>query len=563
MDQLQRCRKAALVALGLVAFAAPAAAQAKPTAQTPKRGWHDCRDGFQCEMATVPLDYSDPGKGLYKVAVIRKPATDTAHRIGSLFTNPGGPGASGVDFVRATARSLYAKLNERYDIVGFDPRGTGASQDAIDCKVDPEQDGIYAQPFTTPDTLDVLSQVADDAAYAGRCRDLNKDVLPYVTTGNVARDLDRLRAAVGDERLHYLGFSYGTFLGATYASLFPDRLGRIVLDGPVDATEYINHPMDDLSAQTAGFERAIGRFFQACAADQATCLGFGAGDPWSAFDVLAAQLDTHALPAAGYAPDPRPVDGDDLRAAAIQLVYAKRLWPDIAQMLAGAAAGDGTAIRSWADAFYGRKPGGSYGADTDRYYTISAVEQRYVWDPSAYLQASKTSYNTFDHFWFNNGYSEIAYPLLGVRPNGAFYGPFRIPAWASTPLVVATTYDPATPYPGAKGLVRDLGNARLLTMNGDGHTAYGGNSGCVDSAVEAYFDDGTLPAAGTVCQQEVPFAQPSPAAVQKARIQGGRCGGRLPFRPLQRSVSVPWTGAMSARSSSVGSACSSRSSSDR
>jgi pimeloyl-ACP methyl ester carboxylesterase len=529
MHQPRRCLPAALVLLGLVAFAAPAAVQAKPTPKTPARDWRwrDCRGGFQCATAAMPLDYAQPGMAFYKVAVIRKPATDTAHRIGSLFTNPGGPGASGVDFVRATAGSLYANLNKRYDIVGFDPRGTGASQDAIDCKVDPEHDGIYAQPFTTPGNLDVLALVAKNAAYAQRCRELNKDVLPYVTTGNVARDLDRLRAAVGDEKLHYLGFSYGTFLGATYASLFPDRLGRVVLDGPVDATEYINEPLDDLSAQTSGFERAIARFLQACAGDQVNCLGFGGGDPWSAFDVLAAQLDTKPLPADGYTADPRPVDGDDLRAAAIQLVYAKQNWPDIAQMLAGAAAGDGSAIRSWTDVFYGRKANGSYGPDTDRYYAIGAVEQRYGWDPRNYLQASKTSYNAFDHFWFNNGYTDVAYPLLGVRPNGAFYGPFAIPAWASTPLVVATTYDPATPYRGAKGLVRDLGNARLLTMNGDGHTAYGRNSACIDAAVQAYFDAGTLPAAGTVCQQEVPFAQPAPAEVLKVPAAGCLCAGRL------------------------------------
>jgi pimeloyl-ACP methyl ester carboxylesterase len=517
MHHLRRCLRAALVVLGLVALGAPAAAQAKSAPQTPKLDWQDCDGGFQCVTAAVPLDYSRPNKGTYQVALIRKPATDTAHRLGSLFTNPGGPGASGVDFVRATADSLYANLNTRYDIVGFDPRGTGASQDAIDCKVNPEEHGVYAQPFTTPDNLDAPALVAEKASYARRCRQLNKEVLPYVTTGNVARDLDLLRAAVGDDKLTYLGFSYGTFLGATYASLFPGRLGRVVLDGPVDANEYINEPMDDLSAQTSGFERAIGRFFQACAGDQAACLGFGDGDPWSAFDVLAAQLDTTALPADGYATDPRPVDGDDLRAAAIQLVYAKQYWPYLAQMLAGAAAGDGSAVRFWTDVFYGRNDDGTYGPGTDRYYTIGAVEQRYEWDLRRYLQAGKTSYNSFDHFWFNNGYAEIPYPLLGVRPNGAFYGPFKIPASASTPLVVATTYDPATPYRGARGLVRDLGNARLLTMNGDGHTAYGGNSACIDTAVDAYFMDGTLPDAGTVCQQEVPFAQPTPAAQQKVQ----------------------------------------------
>jgi pimeloyl-ACP methyl ester carboxylesterase len=517
MHHLRRRLGAAIAILGVAAAGLPAAAQAQRQEPSTPLTWQDCGGGFQCASATVPLDYSSPSRGTYHVALIRKPATDQAHRLGSLFTNPGGPGASGVDFVRATADSLYANLNRVYDIVGFDPRGTGASDNAIDCRVNPETDGVYAQPFITPENLDARQVFQDKAWYARRCRELNGKVLPYVTTGNVARDLDRLRAAVGDSKLNYLGFSYGTFLGATYASLFPNRLGRVVLDGPVDANEYINHPMDDLSAQTAAFERALGRFLQACAHDQAACLGFGGDDPWMAFDDLAGQLDQQKLPADGYPVDPRPVGGDDLRAATIQLVYAKQYWPYIAQMLAAARNGDGTLIRYFTDFFYGRNDDGSYEPGTDRYYAIGAVEQRYVWDPGRYLQAGKTSYNSFDHFWFNNGYAEIPYPLLGVRPNGAYNGPFQIPASANTPLVVATTYDPATPYRGAKALVRDLGNARLLTMNGDGHTAYGGNSACVDSAVEAYLEEGTLPNAGTICRQEVPFVQPQPTGRTQAQ----------------------------------------------
>jgi pimeloyl-ACP methyl ester carboxylesterase len=339
-------------------------------------------------------------------------------------------------------------------------------------------------------------------------------VLPYVTTANVARDLDRLRADVGDSKLNYLGFSYGTFLGATYGSLFPEHLGRVVLDGPVDANDYINHPMDDLSAQTAAFERALGRFFEACGSDQNACLGFGGSDPGAAYDSLATQLDQTPLPATGYATDPRPVDGDDLRGATIQLLYTKQFWPFIAQMLAAAQKGDGSVIRFFTDVFYGRNDDGTYDPGGDRYFTIGAVEQHYVWDPMLYLDAGKTSYNSNRHFWFNNGYSEAPYPLLGVRPVGAYSGPFAIPASANTPLVVATTYDPATPYRGAEALVHDLGNARMLTMVGDGHTAYGRNSACVDNAVNAYLENGTLPSAGTVCQQEVPFAQTSPAPAE-------------------------------------------------
>jgi pimeloyl-ACP methyl ester carboxylesterase len=516
MRSVRRCVRAAIVVVAAGAVMVPAAAQARPSG--PALDWQDCQDGFQCATATVPLDYSSRGKGDYHVALIRKVATGPGPRIGSLFTNPGGPGASGVDFVRATAGSLYANLNKRYDIVGFDPRGTGSSDAPLDCKVDQETQGIYSIPYATPET-DPMALLKKDQSYVDRCTSLNRDILPYVTTANVARDLDLLRQDVGDQKLNYLGFSYGTFLGATYASLFPGKLGRVVLDGPVDATDYINDPHADLLAQTGGFERALGRFFQACAADQADCLGFGGSDPWAAFDQLVDQANAHPIQADAFTDDPRPVTGDDIINATSYNLYAKQFWPYIAQDLAAAAAGDGSLIRYDSDSAFGRLPDGSYDPGTDRYFLITAVEQKYNHDLRKYFRWGKTSYDTFDHAWWNVGYVELNYGLFHVRPDGRYSGPFRIPGGASTPLVVATTYDPATPYRGAKSLVRDLGNARLLTMNGDGHTAYGGNSPCIDSAVETYLFDGTLPAAGTVCQQDVPFAQPQPQAQPAAPAQ--------------------------------------------
>ncbi|HET6509281.1 MAG TPA: alpha/beta hydrolase [Baekduia sp.] len=514
------CRRSALGAtLATVAVLAPAAAQAAPQQQAPgvpQLKWTDCDDGFQCATATVPLDYTKPNKGTYQVALIKKPATGPGTRLGSLFTNPGGPGASGVDFVRGTADSLYATLNAQYDIVGFDPRGTGASQAAIDCQVNQETDGIYSIPFATPDT-DPNVLRSKDNKYVRRCVNKNHAILPYVTTGNVARDLDLLRQAVGDQKLNYLGFSYGTFLGATYASLFPGKLGRVVLDGPVDADTYINHPSKDLQAQNGAFERELERFFQACAADQADCLGFGGGDPHQAFDDLVAQANAHPIPAPRFTPDPRPVTGDDILNATIYNLYAKQYWPYIAQDLAEAAAGDGSLVRLDSDGAFGNNFDGTFDPGNDRYFLIGAAEQKYNTNLDHYLRLGKASYDTFDHFWFNQGYVELNYGIYnqwGIAPNGRFAGPFKIPNNASTPLVVATTYDPATPYRGAKALVKDLGNARLLTMRGDGHTAYGGNSDCIDGAVDAYLLSGTLPADGTACDQDVPFVQPQQATAQ-------------------------------------------------
>jgi hypothetical protein len=191
------------------------------------------------------------------------------------------------------------------------------------------------------------------------------------------------------------------------------------------------------------------------------------------------------------------------------------VWPVLAQALAQAAAGDGTLIRVLTDAFYGRNDDGTFDPISDRYYAISAVEDQFPEGVDQYFKMISQDYQLFDHFWFNNGSFDLTASLLDVKPVDAYYGPFSAPENAPATLVVGTTYDPATPYKGAKRLVAQLGNAVLLTMRGDGHTAYFGNSPCIDQAVEAYMNEGTLPAAGTVCQQEVPFALPDQAAAQQ------------------------------------------------
>jgi pimeloyl-ACP methyl ester carboxylesterase len=240
--------------------------------------------------------------------------------------NFGGPGGIMAGYVEAYGTRLFPELNKRFDIIGIDPRGVGESQPSIDCKANQETQGIYAQPFPTPFTANADQLIAKDSRYIARCLQLNQGVLPFMSTANVARDFDNVRGALGEAKLNYFGFSYGTFLGATYASLFPKHYRAMVLDGPVDANRYINDPLEDLSEQTAGFERALSRFMQACAAHQDKCHGFGGDDPMDAFDQLADKLDATPLQAAGYAPDPRPIDGDDVRAAASSELYSTTRW---------------------------------------------------------------------------------------------------------------------------------------------------------------------------------------------------------------------------------------------
>jgi len=482
--------------------------------------WSDCGGGFQCASLDVPRDYGHPDGTKFTLAIIRLPARDHAHRIGALFVNFGGPGGTAVDTVRAIGADLFGAVNDRFDIVGVDPRGVGETQPSVDCKVNQETEGIYSQPFTTPFNLDVGALVAKDTAYVQRCKSLNGDVLKYVSTVNTARDMDRVRSAMGEAKLNYFGFSYGTFLGATYASIFPAHYRAMVLDGPVDLSGWANRPMENLREQSAGFERALGRFFQACAANQAFC-GFGGSDPWAAFDELVANAYVLPLPATGD--DPRPVDGDDILAAATLATYAKQFWPVLAGALQQAQAGDGTGLRELADAFYARNPDGTYDPSLDRYFLITGVDQRYEKAVDPYIAAGNHSWGLFDHTWWNAGYVELNYGLYDVQGNDVFRGPFKASASSPTVLEVATTYDPATPYRGALRTAAQLGNVRLLTMQGDGHTAYGGNSACIDSDVNAYIETLALPAAGTICRQEVPFGSALTAAPAKptAAVQLG------------------------------------------
>lgn len=516
----RRLTAACVATAAVCAVAAPQAGAQKPRPVQPLQ-WSDCGRGAQCATATVPKDWSRPRRGTLDLAVVRVPARDPSRRIGSLFVNFGGPGGDAASTVEAIGADLFAGVNDHFDIIGMDPRGVGDSRPSIDCRANQETEGVYAQPFERPETLDVRALVQRDTAYIRKCIELNREVLPYVSTANVARDIDHLRAAVGDRRLTYLGFSYGTFLGATYQSMFPDKVRAMVLDGALDPDQYVNDPLSSLDEQTAGFERAIGRFLQACAANQTACLGFGGDDPWAALDELIERAYESPIPAANG----DPVDGDDVNAAVTQAVYAKQLWPDLAYALARAQQeNDGTVLRAIANLFYGRNDDGSYDPLTDRYFTISALEQRYPSDLRTFLREGFRSYNDYDHSWWNHGYTEVAWGLYPVKADSAFHGPFRNPAAEPTTLVVGTTYDPATPYKESKRLVSQLGNARLLTMRGDGHTAYGGNSLCIDTAVDAYLEELTLPAQRTVCRQEVPFEQPppepAPAPAPEAQTMG-------------------------------------------
>jgi pimeloyl-ACP methyl ester carboxylesterase len=455
------------------------AALAAPAAAPAALPWHDCDDGFECATAKVPLDYDHPHGKQIELALIRKPATDPEHRIGSLFIHPGGSGGAGVRFVRNAPPAALAPVARRFDVVGVDTRGLGASRPAIDCDTDPERLGVYAQPFPRPETLDAPALIARTKAYARRCRERNGELLAHMSSADMARDFDQLREAVGDKKLTFIGNSYGSLVGATYASLFPGRARALALTAPVDADTWVNRPFEAIREQSAALEYGMRRFFAACGG----CAFANGGDPQDAFDDLLARLDSAPV---------GDVDGDDLRVAVMYPMISKARWKPFADALYAAQHGDGAPLRAIVDLEYEK---GTNAMDV--LWATLANDQRYpnVFQP--FLDGGRHSASLFDYTAFNSGYGELAFALS--PGHDGFAGPFRNPSWATPALLVSQTHDTFTPHQWAPRLAADLGNARLLTARGDGHDVLTGGNPCVFGALLAYLENQTLPDPGARC----------------------------------------------------------------
>lgn len=501
----------------LVAFAALSAGADAATLSLEK-----CVKGkFQCGRLQVPLDYGKPDGRKVSIPVTRIRAKQPKRRIGTLFVNYGGPGGDAVETTQEFGVKVFKTYRRRFDIVAFDPRGTGGSRPALNCEVDQERVGLYRHPHLTPSSYDRDAALAKASRYATRCARRNALLAPHVSTANVARDMDAVRDAFGVREVTYFGFSYGTLLGATYAALFPDRVRSLVLDGPVDPAAYLTDPVSDIQGQTAGFEDALKRYFAACKRSRRACRWSRGRSPRAAYDRLVRRADRRPLKVRPRATqgNRRRVDGDVMNFAVAGDLYAKQLWPEISAALDQASRGNGTLLRIIADAGYGRRKDGSYSPDGDRYFMIGGAEQRWPREPEPYESAGAAAFAKTRDFIFNTGYSLLDYSRFTPRDEDAFLGPFTLAAAAPTPLVVATTHDPATPYDGGRALVSQLGRGRLLTMRGDGHTAYGGQSPCVDRAIDAYVIRGRLPAAGKTCRQRVPFPPRKKASTSAASVE--------------------------------------------
>lgn len=457
--------------------------------------WAPCADhaGAECGSITVPQAWNDPAQGDVTLPLIKIPARGQAQ--GSLLMNPGGPGGSGVSFVGDAGTSVVSTdVRERYDLIGFDPRGVAGSDPAIACLDDQQTDEYLAATYDmgTPEGLaeakDWMTRVADSCA-AG-----SGDLLGRVDTLSAARDLDVMRAAVGSEKLDYLGFSYGTYLGATYAELYPARVGHMVLDGAIDPTI----TGDEMAAgQAEGFEVATEHFAQWCVdqgADTCPLKGDGPQGAQQIRDFFASvseqPIDTG---------DPaRPLTGSLARSGVLVALYNDANWVYLAQALQGAMGGDGSLLLQLADLASERDADGHYEGNGNFAITaVNCLDHPAVADEDWEATEARRLAEEFPTFGPTLGYSGLA---CAAWPTGPVRKPAEITAAGSAPIVVVgTRYDPATPYVWAQGLADQLENGHLITWNGDGHTAYGRSGGCVEDAVDQYLLAGTVPEDGLTC----------------------------------------------------------------
>ncbi len=436
--------------------------------------WEDCSFG-ECAELDVPVDYDQPDGPTLTLSIARAPAQ--GERIGALFVNPGGPGGTATDFVSAMEFSLPSDIVEHFDIVGVDPRGLGSSE--IDCGDNPDPQELYGVDYTIDSPEDTTALLDVSQEYVDACEAAAGDLLPFLGTENVARDIDAVREAMGDEQLSYLGYSYGTAIGQMLAQLFPDRIRAMVLDGVLELGPT---GVELATAQATGFETALQSYAEACNADDDCPL---APDAIGAIEQLQAQVEQAPIPA-----DPRDLGPGELSTGLAYPLYDPMLWSDLSEAVANALDGDGTDMVGLADEYLDL-------ADTDIYFAVGCLDSDWPDTADELLAAGKAAAVESPHFGeaIVNDYVRCAIWPAEEEPLPAVTAPGTPPI-----VVVSTRNDPATPYEAGVRTAERLESGVLLTYEGDGHTVVGQGVECVDDAVTSYLVDLEPPEDGTTCE---------------------------------------------------------------
>jgi pimeloyl-ACP methyl ester carboxylesterase len=460
--------------------------------------WSDEGGNLDSTTVEVPLDWSDPGGDTIEIAVMRHHADGTP--LGSLLMNPGGPGGSGYDYVRDYAQYLVTPaVLSAYDLIGFDPRGVNHSNPVI-CYTDPKDRdqylyGTYDAAYGTQGWVDELTQREKD--YAKACQENTGPLLAHIDAASVARDMDVIRAVLGDDTINYLGYSYGTYLGTMYAELFPDKVGRMVLDGAIDPTV---SDLDSLATQMGGFESALRAYMADCQSNDSSCPFTGGVDAgMSQVRSLLDGIDAKKL----RSNDGRTLDSATVGTAIAENLYSESLWSSMTYMFNDLYDGSAESTFQSADDYNGRSSDGSYEDNSsDVYSAVTCAEGDLGTDASdefADIAALKAKAPTIgDYFGYDDTFvlealcSNWPYPVPDL--------PTTYDAKGAAPiLVIGTSNDPATPYANAVSLSKQLDSGLLISYEGEGHTIYAQGVTCIDDTVDAYFIAGTVPSKDPKC----------------------------------------------------------------
>jgi len=457
-----------------------------------KLRWRPCDHGFQCARLLVPFDYQRPAWRRFTLPVIRLPATGPGTRIGSLVVNPGGPGGSGVQYAQQARSQVSAAVRARFDVVGFDPRGVGGSIPAVHCLSDTQLDRFFATSDTPSTTAQRAAVVSESRLFARGCQERSGALLPYVGTANAARDMDVLRAALGDAKLTYLGKSYGTYLGTWYAQLFPAHVRALVLDGAVDPAE---SALSANAVQAEGFQVALRAFVADCL--RGPRCPFPRGETvTAAIARVQSMLNRAAVKPLTSVIQGQPGDSALLLNGVAAALYSKSFWPYLRLGLTAAFSGNGSVLVELGDILVERDRTGHYSNLTSAELAVDCLDRPWPRDLPAWQKAAASAARAAPMFGAAIMWGSLPCAYWPVRPAA----PVRLRGAGAPPiLVVGNTRDPATPFRSAQALARDLKSGVLLGWNGDGHTAYMMGSSCVDSAVDRYLISLVPPRNGTLC----------------------------------------------------------------
>ena len=451
-----------------------------PTPQ-PELKWTPCEEDFECASLPVPLDADDPSKGTVDLALTRSKAQG-GKRIGALLVNPGGPGGSAVSFLQENGEAFFPpRIRAAFDVVAFDPRGVGRSA-PVRCASTAELDRYFALDPVPDDPGELSALEAGNQRLISGCQRRSGRILPHVSTVEAADDLERVRLALGEPSLNYVGFSYGTAIGAEYLERYSRHARAMVLDGALDPTLSWDALLE---GQSRGFDTAFGNFIEACEQQSCAYRRAVSGPLPQAFDELAARVDRRPLSTGS----PRPLGPGEFSIGVARGLYSQQLWPELAQALVAAERGNGGPLLRLNDAYLERTPQG-YANISEANFAVNCIDRPWPREREPYLELAERVRQHSPRFGPAIALSGLACSKWPVPPVGQ---PGPAPDTDATALVIGTTGDPATPYTWSVALAEQLG-ATLITYEGEGHTVYSAAAPeCVQEAVNSYLLTAKLP----------------------------------------------------------------------